>query len=59
MRMVVVASRDIAPGEEVTLSYTPPLTSTPVRQVLFVCGQAGLYKYGFDYIYLVFVFLDA
>ena len=33
MRMVVVASRDLQPGEEVTLSYTPPLTSTPVRQV--------------------------
>ena len=32
-RMVVVSSRDIYPGEEVTLSYTPPLTSTPVRQV--------------------------
>jgi SET domain-containing protein len=31
--MVVVAARDIFPGEEVTLSYTPPLTSTPVRQV--------------------------
>jgi hypothetical protein len=32
-RMIVVAARDIYPGEEVTLSYTPPLTSTPVRQV--------------------------
>ena len=46
MRMVVVASRDIAPGEEVTLSYTPPLTSTPVRQVLFVCGQAVINAIG-------------
>jgi hypothetical protein len=34
--MVVVASRDIAAGEEVTLSYTPPLTSTPVRQVKII-----------------------
>ena len=32
-RMHVVAARDIAGGEEVCLSYTPPLMATAVRQV--------------------------
>ena len=32
-QMIVVASRNINPGEEIFLSYTPALMSTPVRQV--------------------------
>ncbi len=32
-RMRVVAARDVDRGEELTLGYTPPLLSTPLRQV--------------------------
>jgi len=42
--MIVKAARDIEPGEELTISYTPPLFNTTVRQVIltqtknFVCS---------------------
>ena len=32
--MIVKAARDIEPGEELTISYTPPLFNTTVRQVI-------------------------
>ena len=32
--MIVKAARDIEPGEELTISYTPPLFNTAVRQVI-------------------------
>lgn len=44
--MCVMSAQDLEPGDELTLSYTPPLMSTPLRQVilqqtkLFVCQCA-------------------
>ncbi|XP_059085622.1 SET domain-containing protein SmydA-8-like isoform X2 [Tigriopus californicus] len=44
--MCVMSAQDLQPGDELTLSYTPPLMSTPLRQVilqqtkLFVCHCA-------------------
>ena len=32
--MVVKASRDILAGEELNISYTPPMLNTPVRQMI-------------------------
>ena len=32
--MVVKASRDIQAGEELNISYTPPMLNTPVRQMI-------------------------
>ena len=40
--MTVKAARDILPGEQILVAYTPPFLCTPLRRVsVNICGRAA------------------
>ena len=43
--MIVKASRDISAGEELNISYTPPMLNTPVRQMILTQTKVKDLKY--------------